>query len=334
MTLPTKGDVHVNMPLTNMSVAYIQAATNFIADRVFPNVPVTKQSDRYYQFDRGDFNRDEMQVRAPGTESAGSGFKLDNTPTYYAPKYAYHKDIPDDVMANADSVLDLDRAAVEYVTLKGLIKRETTWSSNYFTSGVWTNDYQGAAATPGTDQFLQWSDASSTPIEDIRAGKTAVAESTGFDPNKLTLGRKVHDVLVDHADIVDRIKYGQTSGSPAMASVNTLAQLFEVEEVLVSKSIKNTGAESTTFEGNNDHSFIAGNHALLTYAAPAPALMMPSGGYTFSWTGYLGAQANGQRMKRFYIDTIESTRVEIEMAFDMKLVAADLGYFFGDAISA
>ena len=67
---PTPGDVHVNVPLTNISIAYLQNASNFIASRVFPNIPVQKQSDRYYTYDRGEFNRDEMKERAAGTESA------------------------------------------------------------------------------------------------------------------------------------------------------------------------------------------------------------------------------------------------------------------------
>jgi hypothetical protein len=81
---PTAGDVHVNTPLTNISIAYIQDAANFVAARVFPNIPVAKQSDRYYTYDRGEFNRDEMEERAPGTESAGGSYTLDNTPTYFA----------------------------------------------------------------------------------------------------------------------------------------------------------------------------------------------------------------------------------------------------------
>ncbi|MES0340719.1 MAG: hypothetical protein ABUK08_00225, partial [Candidatus Humimicrobiaceae bacterium] len=89
---PTAGDVHVNTPLTMISIAYLQNAMHFVADQVFPNIPVTKQSDRYYTYDRGEFNRDEMEKRAPGTESAGGSYTLDNTPTYYADVYAFHKD--------------------------------------------------------------------------------------------------------------------------------------------------------------------------------------------------------------------------------------------------
>jgi hypothetical protein len=95
---------------------------------------------------------------------------------------------------------------------------------------------------------------------------------------------------------------------------------------MVSKAIENTAAEGLT----NAHSFIAGSNALLTYAAPAPSLMTPTGGYTFSWSGFMGqTNAFGVSTKRFYLDALESTRVEAQMAFDMKLVAPELGYFFG-----
>jgi len=69
MPQPTARDVHVNAPLTNISIAFLQSQDSFVASRVFPSIPVMKQSDRYYTYDRGDFNRDEMQLRAPGPRS-------------------------------------------------------------------------------------------------------------------------------------------------------------------------------------------------------------------------------------------------------------------------
>lgn len=317
---PVPGDVHVNTPLTNISIAYLQDATNFIATKVFANIPVTKQSDRYYTYDRGEFNRDEMEERAPGTESAGGSYTLDNTPTYFARVYAFHKDIPDQVRSNADAVLSPDREATEYVTHKALIKREKLFAANYFVTGVWTNE-----TTPGN----LWDTASGTPIEDVRGAKRTVLESTGFEANTLVLGKAVYDALVDHPDIVDRIKYGQTPGQPAMANIEALMKLLEIERILVMKAIENTAKEGAAAS----HSFIGGKHALLCYSAPRPGIMTPSAGYTFSWTGFLGAGQEGNRIKRFRLEREESDRVEIQMAFDPKLVAADLGYFFLSVVS-
>lgn len=329
MPQPTRGDVHVNAPLSNISVAYIQGANKFISTRFAPNIPVSKQSDRYYIYNRGDFNRDEMKQRAPGTETAGSGYDLDNTPTYYCDVWGFHKDIPDQVRANEDSVLNSDRDATVFVTNKALIRRERDFATSYLSSGVWSSGKTGVNSdvTAGSE-FLIWNNANSDPISDIRTAKRAVLEATGFEPNKIVLGRGVYDALIDHPDIVDRVKYGQTAPGVAMVNAQALASLFDLDEVLVSNAVYNSAAKGAT----ESSAFINGSNALLGYVAPNPGLMTPSAAYTFSWSGYLGASAAGSRIKKFYIDEIASDRVEIEMAFDHKVVGADLGYFFDSAV--
>jgi hypothetical protein len=333
MAQPTNSAVHVDAALTNISVAFLQNADNFVATKVFPNVPVAKQSDRYFVFDRGDFNRDEAQVRAPGTESAGGGYELDNTPTYFANVFAFHHDVPDQIRANADPAVDVERAATEYVMHKMLIRREKAWTASFFSSGVWANEETGVDSSPSAGETIRWSDQTSgDPIGDIRAAKTKILESTGYMPNRLVLTQPVMDALVDHPDIVDRVKYsgGVGNTSPAMVNEQTLAALFGIDQVVISRAIENTAAQGA----EASHSFISGNNALLTHAAQAPSLMTPTGGYTFSWSGFMGqSNAFGVATKRFYIDEIESTRVEGQMAFDQKLVSDSLGYFFGSIVS-
>lgn len=341
--LPSRGDVHVNRPLTSISIAHVQSASNFVADQVFPGVDVAAQSDLYYTIDRGDFNRDEAQERAPATESEGSGYTLNSDSQYFAKVYGFHHDVPDQVRNNQDTPLNVDRQAVIFVTTKMLLKREVVWATNYFTQGnpgdTWTFDVDGVASSPtaaasfdptssSSNDKLQWNDAASTPIEDIRQGKRFVLQETGFEPNTLTLGKPTYDALLDHPDIIARIDRGQTQGA-ARANLVTLADLFEVDRVLVMKAIRNTSKKGQTAA----HSFIGGKHALLTYAPPEPGIMTPSAGYTFKWTGMYGGDTLGQRIKRYRMEHLAADRVEIEAAFDMKKVDADLGYFFGSIVA-
>lgn len=331
MPQPTARAVHVDQPLTNISIAYLQSADRFVAGRVFPNLPVGKQSDLYYLFDRGFFNRDEAKKRAPGTEAAKIGFELE-TASYFADVWAAKHVIPDQIAANADAVLNLERSAAELVAHKMLIRREKDWVSSYFTDGVWGTDYTGTASSPGSGEVVHWSDTTSgDPIGDIRGAMTDVEESTGFTPNTMVMSKRVFDSIIDHPDIVDRIKYsgGVGNQNPARTSSQTLAQLFELDRIMVMRAIENTAAEGDT----NDHSFIGGKHALLTYSAPTPGLMTPSAGYTFSWQGYLG-QTNtfGMATKRRYRDELEATEVEGSMAMDHKLVADELGVFFNGVV--
>jgi hypothetical protein len=333
MPNPTTGDVHVNRPLTNISIAYMQDPAGFVADQVFPNIPVQKRSDRYWAYDRGDFNRNQMRKRAPGTESAGSGWKIDSTPTYYCHTWALHKDIDDETRANADEPLDLDRDATEFLSQQALLNREINFQTNFFTTGVWTTDITGVAASPTAGESEQWDVASSTPIQDVKAQNDVIHGLTGYRANRLVMGRQVWTKLSDHADFVDRIKYGSSNNQPAILARAAAAAIFEIDGVLVMDGIQNTAEEKPGFESNMSHAFIGGKNALLVYAAPRPSLLMPSGGYTFSWSAFAGAGPQGQRISRFRIDAIKSDRVESEMAYDQKVIGADLGVFFSGIVS-
>jgi hypothetical protein len=324
---PGSGDVHVDRPLTQLSIAYLQKADSFVSDRVFPVVNVKSQSDLYFLFDKGDFFRDEMELNAPGAVAAEANYKL-STASYRCDVWKLAKALADQVRANYDSPLQADREMTEFLTLKGLIRKEKLFASTYFTASIWTGDQTGVTGTPSTNQFQFWNEAASTPIEDIRLGKRTVHGRTGYNPNKLVLGREVYDALLDHPDIVGRLDRGQTSG-PAIVMKQNLAALFELEEILVMDGIENTAAEGAT----DVLARIGGKTALLVYAAPAPGLMAPSGGYTFAWTGLLGSGALGTRMRKMRDDRAEADRLEITMAFTHSLVSADLGQFYISAVA-
>jgi hypothetical protein len=315
MPQPSAGDVHVNGPLTNLSVAIMQDASGFIADKVFPTVPVAKQSDLFYVYTKEDFLRDEARVRAPGTASAGGGFTV-STSSYSCVVEAYHKDVDDQVRTNSDSVLQLDRAATEFVTQKMLIRRERKWATAFFGTGIWGTDI-----TPGT----LWSAASSTPRKDVETGKTAILKVTGFKPNTMVLGAEVYAALRSNAEVVDQFKY--TSANSIDSQM--LKGYFDVENILIMNSVYTSSAEGA---GTQTTTFVGGKHALLCYAAPAPSLMTPSAGYTFSWTGFTGS-VNGVRVKRFRMEEYASDRIEMEHSYDMKAVVPSLGYFFGSVVS-
>lgn len=321
------GDVHVNQPLTNISVAYMQSTTNFIAGKVFPRVSVSKQSDIYWAYKREDWNRGKLYQRAPATEARVVGFGTERA-TYYADIWALAHDIADPTRANADSIFNMDRDATQFLTMQALLHRELNWMDKYMKAGVWGTEYEGTVDGAGSGEFLFWNDPASTPIEDIRAAKRDMLLKTGFMPNTLTLGRGVYDALVDHPDIVDRVKYGQTPNGAAIVNMQALAALFEVERVLVSDAIVNGSAPGVA----ESNAFVAGDHALLTYSPSTPSLMMPSAGYTFAWDGWFGASADGYRIKKFRMEELEADRIEIQAAYDQKVVAADMGVFFEDAV--
>ncbi len=330
MSSPYLSQVHVDRPLTNMSVAYIQSEDAFVAGKVFPYVPVDKKSDRYFVYLKEDWFRDDAQLRGPATESAGGDYDLDNTPTYQCLVWAYHKDIDEQVEANTDIPLNAERDATRFVTRKLLLRQEVQWVTDYFSASIWTGSSTGGDITPSPT----WDDPTSTPIEDVQVQQLAILTNTGFEANTLVLGFAVYQKLIRHPDVIDLIKYGAGPGNPAIANEAALAKIFSVERVIVSKSVKNTAAKTpgtAAFTG----ALTAGKNALLCYVNPSPGIMEPSSGYSFMWKGVsrgLGTTIAAYRIPMPWLG-LETVRIEAEIAYANKVVGADLGAFFLNAVA-
>ena len=335
MPTPTVRDVHVDAVLTQMSVAYRQSQDVFVTAGLFPEVPVDKQSDLYYVYDKGDWFRDEAEVRPPATESSGSGYRV-ATDTYTAKVYAFHKDIDDQTRANYDNPLNPDRDAVEFVTNRMLMRQERDWAQTVFKTGVWGTDLTGVNSGPTAGQFLRWNDASSTPVEDIEGAKVTMLSTTGFLPNTLVIGYEVFRYLKQHPAIYNRLKYTSSEN----VTTGLLARMFEVDRVVVARGIVNTGVRNAaaggvngTNGGTDTFSFIHGKHALLMYVNPSPSLLQPSAGYRFSWRGVSDGLGQTVGISRFRMPELRSDRIESQMAWTNKVVAKDLGIFFSTAVA-
>ena len=320
MTQPSRSNVHVNRPLTNMSIAYIQDSKDFVADKVFPIVPVQKQSDRYFVYTKDYWFRTGAEKRGPGTESAGGGFEVDNTPSYFADVWAFHKDVSDQTRENADDPLNMDRDATMFVTQNLLLRREKQFMNSYMKTGIWQG-HQGGDFTPAA----LWSASNSNPIFDIDTLKSEVKSKTGFTPNCLTLSNDTFYALKNNPSILDRIKYTQRG----VLTEELLASLFGVDKLLVASAVLNSAQEKAT--GN--FGFLTSKSFLLTYSNPTPSILQPSAGYIFSWQGLFGAGAQGNRIKTFRMEHLEADRIEGEMAFAMNQVGLDLGVY-GNAVIA
>lgn len=319
MPQPSQSQVHVNRPLTNISVAFMQNPNNFVWDKVFPMIPVDKKSDVYFTYPLAQWYADDAQKRRAGTESAGSGYPM-STDSYSCEKYSFHKDIDDDTRNNADAPIDLDRDATEFVTQTLMQRQENQWVTDFFTTSVWGTDKTG-----GTD-FTLWSDfTGSDPVDDIDAGKETILKNTGFEANTLVLGYRVYRKLMRHPDFRDQIKYT----SPDNVNAALLAKILDIPRVVIAKSVKRTSLEGET----NAFDFIHGKHALLLHVAPKPGILTPSAGYSFAWRGISGGMGANIAMKRFRIERLEVDRVEGSTAFANKVVSTALGYFFSGAVS-
>lgn len=329
---PTNGDLHINQPLTNLSVAYFQDKARFLASSVFPTVPVEKRGDIYYKYSKSDWRRTDAQKRAPATESAGTGWHH-TTDQYYCDVFAVHKDIDDQDRANADSYWQLDSTATRLVTNQLLLKRELDWSARYFKTGLWATEWTGVATGPTANQFLQFDQAASDPLGVITAIETTFDELNGFEVNFMVVGAYVWRALKNHPAILDRIKYTQKG----VVTKELVAEFFEVEKFAVARASSAAGPaipDSKAQDAAATYSYIHNKKGvLLGYAPPSPSIETPSAGYVFTWKGYSPGNRDGLRVKQFRKEEIESDRVEGSTTYDMKVVSTDCAVWMNSVVA-
>jgi hypothetical protein len=328
MPLLTPSAVHVDQPLTNLTLAYAQSQENFIADKVFPTVGVSKQSDKYYIYDRANMNRTgDVAKLAPRTEVNRIGMTL-STSSYFADVYGLGMDFDEQTLANEDAMLDIRSAGAETLAMRLMIHREEQFATNFFSTGVWGTDN----TLSGTDQ---WSDyTNSTPIQDVTAARRAVQlASGGFKPNTMVVGKEVRDKLINHPDILARLNGGATVTNTALITDAKLAEIFEVENFYVMEAVKNSSVEGVA----ESNAFIGGKNALLAYTPSTAGLMSPAAGLTFAWNNLEGVNNLGITVESFSDDALKRQQIaemiQVKMSYDMKVVGADLGYLFAAAVA-
>lgn len=331
MPAPLAQDQYVNELLTGVSVAYLQDKANFAAFSAAPIVPVKLQTSIFAKYTKDDWMRIKFRKRADGDVAAEGGYKTDNTNTYHCDVWALRKPIPPQVRANTVQPYNADRDATLWLTQQSLLNREQRFADACLATSKWGNtDQAGVASAPSANQFVKWSAAGSTPIQDIRAKITLIGQLTGRKPNELVIGEDVKAALTDHADFVDRLKY------TSQDSVDTvlIAKLLGLRRVTVSSAAVTTlpDGEAVSSMTTSNTTYVAGGKALLLYVEDSPGPLNPSAAVTMSWVDYLAGDKGGCQISQYRVQERKTDFVEAEQAFVVQIMASDLGQLFTSCI--
>src|SRR5579862_495584 len=200
---PLSSQLHINRPLTNLLISYRNP--QYLADQLFPILPVQKKSDIIPKYLQSAFFRDDAKLRAEGTKSQGSGFQVDTSATYFCNRYSFRFEIADEQRDNTDQPFDLDRDGAIFAADKVLMRRERNFSTTLFTTGIWNG---GTDQVYGGAGLTQWSNyAGSNPLVDIASDADLVEGNIGREANTLVMGKQVWVQLKWHPDLIDTIKY-------------------------------------------------------------------------------------------------------------------------------
>lgn len=310
--MPGQSQLHVDQALTNVSVAYQNA--DFVAERMFPGVPVGKQSNKYFigskHLLRGDDDR-----RRPGALANEITWDY-STDTYYADGHALKAVIPDEWRENADAAINLDVDATENLTAKIQLVKEINLAA-----------YLVANATTVDMAAKKWDDDTKDPVKEIDVQKETIAKATGKRPNVLMVSRPVFRGMRNNAKVVGRVTaaIGGQVGDRNLVTAAQLANLLEVDELIISDAVKLTSNEGAT----DVLDYVWGKYAALFYRPPSPGLRTLSWGYHFKWnTGVMG-----RLVKRFREEPRASDIIETQEYYDQKLVVTAAGLLFSNVVT-
>ena len=305
-------DVYVDVPLSNVAVMAFNQGT-FVGPRLFPVVPVDKQSGVYPVITDTDWLRlPQSTTRPPKTAPRRVSFTI-TSDQYNAINYALAGDNSIEDLSNAMNAIRLRQNTARFVVsqLAGDMEARI---ANKVTSI--TNIGSGVVLAAGS----RWSNyANSDPIADISTGHAFIRNNTGVRANTLLLDYDTRRIVRRHPVLLDLYKY--TEGG--FLTDAQLMEVFDVQNILIGDAIRENSKEGGTSSITN----VWGNVALLCYVAgqaPSPETM--TFGLGFRWTPE-GAPAAMQA--RTYMDPDPGKKCEVtEVGYyqDEKIVARKLAY--------
>ena len=298
--------------LTNISLTYKNR--EMIADRVLPRVPVQKQEFRYTEHTR------EEQFRVPDMKVGRTGRTPEmqfssNQKTDFTEDYGLEDPIPQADLNNADATFNPEGRASELLTDLLQLGREKRTADLVFNAANY-----GAENKTTLSGTAQWSDfANSDPITDILDAMEAMI----MTPNTMVMGRQVFNKLRLHPKIVKAI-HGN-SGDVGVVARQAMAELFEVDELLVGASLVDLTRKGQT----PAMSRVWGKHLLMTHKnLQADTNHMVTFGITAQWEGRAAGEVIDPN-----IGLRGGKRIRVGESLREKILAADCGYLFENAIA-
>lgn len=306
----TGRDLHIDAVLSNITVGF--RPQGFIADQVFPVIPVNKETNFYYTWPREEWTRLKNSERSRGTAAKKINTTV-STDTYAVKNYALGIDVPYEDISNADEALDLQGNNANLIKDSLLLN----WEDRLAVLAGNTANHAGSKTLTGSGYGNQ---AGTDPVEDIDVGLETIRGSTGYDANLMIISMPAWRRLRRHPALIEYIRgKGDNVGGGAVTA-QQVANAFEISRVLVARGIKNTAGEGEA----GAYSAIWSNHLILMHVAASPGRMTPTYGYTFQWTP-AGFPAPFT-VRRLDDDKNMVETQEVHHFQDEKVVSTALGY--------
>lgn len=310
----------VNPVMTAVAIGYRNPDTALIADAVLPRTPpLATKKFKYLTFDQAaGFTVPDTKVgrkSEPNVVEFGGSEVVDETADY-----GLDDIVPNDDIEADNQGVDPRNLAVMNTTALVQLDREVRVANKVF----------AAATYPAANKVVlagvsQWSDPASDPLTAILTAMDGML----VRPNIIVVGRAVFTKLVTHSKIVQAIR--NTAQGAGKATARELAELLEVQEVLIGEGWVNTAKKGQPAAMAR----CWGKHAALLYrnrAAIQAKTANNENGVTFGFTAQFGDKVAGS-IPEPKIGLRGAERVRVGESVKEVISASDTGYFFQNAVA-
>lgn len=302
----------ISEDLTAISVVYKNKG--YIADEALPRVTVGKQQFTFMQYPTDlFFNIMDTRVgrRSKPNEVVAEASELTDS----TEDHALDAGVPQADIDNADArYRPLDIATMQLTELVALGREQRA-----------VNIVHNAASYPsglketlsGTSQFSDFTN--STPIAKI----SGALDIPLVRPNQMIFSRPGWTKFRAHPEIVEAVL--GTAASKGLVSRQAVADLFEVDEVLVGDARANAAKRGQTANLTR----LWGKHIALLHKAP---VLSGQGEVTFGATFQWGSRIAGSEYDKD-IGMRGGQRVRVGESVKERVIATQAGYFFENAFA-
>lgn len=307
---------HRNKALADLSVKFMQDIEDYNAQKVLAPVKrVTEKSDEYYIYNITDAFRPGDTKRANKSKARRIELERLSVGTYLLQNHASAIETSEEDKAFSDPAVNPSEDAIMEITRDLMLDMELTVAENFFTSTAIASNL----LTLSTDAW-DLDTTTSTPIEDFDTAVRGIMTSIAKKPTGAFMGKKTFDVLKNHPDILDRVKWSERGVVSEQVLGNVVGVPITVNSVI---------AQTLKYDISSTANFVFDNNVLVYYNSGAPGLCTANLGITF--VGLYGDTAPSVR--RYRDELIDSDVLELNWMYDVKLISSLSGYLIKAANS-
>lgn len=312
--MPEPKQMHVDSVLSNLSVQYRNE--DMIWRDVMPEVKVNKRSDLYWKYAKENAFRIYDDKIGPKSNANEVDFAV-STDNYSVKDHALADYVAQEEIDNSDNPLSPESDANDFLNQCLDVAQEQRVAAVAFGAG--TYPASNKVTLSGTSQ---WSGAADNPIKDVQDA----VEGCFVRANTLVFGVDAWLVFRRLPEILDAVKaIAGTNLSGGLATPSAVANLFEVDRILIGRSryITTKEGQTATFAR------LWGKHMAALHIKPGGnGVRSITFGKTFTETMRVTTRSFDEKK-----GLKGSHYIKVGFNSDEKVVASDLGYLIIDAVA-